>query len=96
MPLRSGRCGEPEELGPLAVYLASDAAALRDGRGVRHRRRLHALVDQPAIGPLTPVIPAGAFGALPRLDRTRFTARTQIQNRRIASNRIATTCSVRP
>ena len=33
-----GEFGRPEDLGPLAVYLASDACALHDGRRPGHRR----------------------------------------------------------
>ncbi len=39
-----GRPGDPDEIGPLAVYLASPASSYVTGRHFRHRWRLHALV----------------------------------------------------
>ena len=40
-----GDFGEAEDLGPLAVYLASDAARYVTGTAIVDRRRLHALVE---------------------------------------------------
>ena len=39
-----GEFGRPEDLGPLAVYLAIRCIALHDRRRPGHRRRLYALV----------------------------------------------------
>ena len=73
-----GRWAEPEEIAPVFVFLASDAAQLRDGSGDCRRRRhddplTHAPVSGGVGAPRSPGYPIAARASSRRLAAARST-----------------------